>query len=71
MTDPSTTPTISQRQQEVLELLAKGLSQKEAARLLGISPHTVHTHLQVVFSRTGAINTTHAVFILRHTILTT
>jgi len=68
MTD-STTPTISPRQREMLTLLAEGLSQKEVAKMLGIRPRTVRLHLEAVRNHTGALNTIHAIVILRHTIL--
>jgi DNA-binding CsgD family transcriptional regulator len=37
----------------VLLTLAKGVSAKEAADLLGVSEPTVRTHLQRLFSKTG------------------
>lgn len=37
----------------VVELLANGATNKEAARLLGISPRTVETHLQAAYNKLG------------------
>lgn len=42
---------ISGRELEVLELLAKGRSNKEVARDLGISPNTVKTHVAHIFEK--------------------
>jgi LuxR family maltose regulon positive regulatory protein len=41
---PSNTP-LTQREMEVLRLVAKGLSEREVADKLFISPHTAHRHL--------------------------
>lgn len=52
---------ISGRELEVLQLLAAGLSNKEIARQLDVSPNTVKTHVANLFEklevkrRTGAI----------------
>lgn len=35
---------LTEREKEILQLLAEGRSNKECARLLGISPYTVETH---------------------------
>jgi DNA-binding CsgD family transcriptional regulator len=45
--DGNTTPnaTLTQREMEVLRLVAKGLSEREVADKLFISPHTAHRHL--------------------------
>ncbi|HET9849868.1 MAG TPA: helix-turn-helix transcriptional regulator [Candidatus Dormibacteraeota bacterium] len=43
----------SPRQVEILTLLAKGLSDKEIGRRLGISPRTVETHLGQLYDRSG------------------
>lgn len=52
---------ISPRELTVLEALAQGLSNKEIARRLGISPETVKTHLSRLYERLGARRRTDAV----------
>lgn len=54
-------PPLPPRQQEVLELLAEGLTNKEIARRLAISPATVKIHVARVTSWLGAVNRTDAV----------
>lgn len=49
------------RQQQVLQLLADGLTNKEIALRLGISPSTVKIHVARVMSWLGAVNRTDAV----------
>jgi DNA-binding NarL/FixJ family response regulator len=46
-------PMLTAREGEVLELLAKGRKQKEIATALSISPKTVGTHIQNLFSKVG------------------
>lgn len=41
------------RQAEILELVGQGLADKEIARTLGISRHTVRTHLERLFITHG------------------
>lgn len=50
---PSTSPaiTLSARETEVLGRIAIGESNKEAAKVLGISPATVRTHLESAFRK--------------------
>jgi DNA-binding CsgD family transcriptional regulator len=43
--------TLTKREQEVINLVARGLTKKEVARKLGISDKTVKTHLSKVVSR--------------------
>jgi DNA-binding NarL/FixJ family response regulator len=49
------------RQQEIMALIASGLSDKQIAACLGLSPRTVRTHLERLFrnhelhSRTAAV----------------
>ena len=52
---------ISTREGEVLELLAAGHSNKEIARLLGISPNTVKTHVASLFAKLDSTRRTQAI----------
>jgi DNA-binding NarL/FixJ family response regulator len=51
---------LSARELEVLRLTAKGLANKQIARSLGISEHTVKIHLGNVFRRIGVSDRTSA-----------
>jgi DNA-binding CsgD family transcriptional regulator len=42
---------LSARENEILHLLAEGLSDKEIANRLAISPHTVHKHVRAVYDK--------------------
>ncbi|SKB02690.1 regulatory protein, luxR family [Prosthecobacter debontii] len=57
---PTATPgqreALSKREEEVLECLAKGMSNDEIATALGISPNTVKNHLDRVFKKLGVNN---------------
>lgn len=59
-TETGTKP-LTLRQVEVLELLATGLSAKEAAKSLNISPETVRGHVKDVFVRLGVRNIAQAI----------
>jgi DNA-binding CsgD family transcriptional regulator len=52
---------LTPREIEVLGALAKGLSNKEAARHLGISPHTVKFHIESLFRKLDAATRAEAV----------
>jgi len=52
---------ISERQLEVLELLAVGHSNKEIAQRLHVSPHTVKTHLGHLYGKLEVSRRTQAV----------
>ena len=52
---------LSGREQEVLDLLAEGLSNKLIAQGLNISEHTVKTHVASIFVKLGASSRTEAV----------
>ncbi|PRX51365.1 regulatory LuxR family protein [Prauserella shujinwangii] len=49
----STAASLSPRQVQILTLVAAGLSNKEIARKLRISPKTVESHLQRLYDRHG------------------
>jgi DNA-binding NarL/FixJ family response regulator len=51
---------LSARELEVLRLAAKGMANKQIARSLGISEHTVKVHLGNVFRRIGVSDRTSA-----------
>ena len=51
---------LTPRELEVLELVRKGLANKQIARRLGISERTVKAHLTSVFSRFGVVDRTQA-----------
>ena len=43
---PPSDSLLTDRERECLQYAAKGCTEKQTARLLNISPHTVHTHLE-------------------------
>jgi DNA-binding NarL/FixJ family response regulator len=49
--DPMLFPELSEREREVLELMARGLSNGEIARRLVVSPKTVRNHVSNVFGK--------------------
>ena len=54
-------PTLTQREREVLRLLADGLSNEEIGKQLHISPETVRTHVRKAMSKLEAETRTQAV----------
>jgi DNA-binding NarL/FixJ family response regulator len=56
-----TVPSLSEHELRVLKEVAAGLSNKQIARRLGISPSTVRNHLSRVFNKLGVSNRTGAV----------
>lgn len=55
-------PSLTQRQLEVLRLMAQGSSNKEIARDLGISENTVRVHISAIISALDASNRTEAAY---------
>jgi DNA-binding CsgD family transcriptional regulator len=51
---------LTPREMEVIQLLAEGLSNKEIAQLLFISPRTVNFHLDNIYSKLGVSSRTEA-----------
>ncbi len=54
-------PALTPREQEILAMLAEGLPNKGIAVRLGISEHTVKTHLEAIFDKLGASTRAEAV----------
>lgn len=52
---------LSRRQRQVLELMAKGLSNIEIGRMLAISPNTVKIHVSGILARLGVPNRAQAI----------
>ena len=65
LTEVSTT-LLSQREREVLYLVAQGLSNKEIANRMGLSIRTVHSHLASMFTKLKVNSRTQAVLLAVH-----
>jgi len=52
---------LTERESEVLNLLAKGLANKQIAMSLGISEHTVKFHVSSIYTKLNVTNRTEAV----------
>jgi len=59
--DPSASGTLSRREREVLDWVAAGKSDAQAAAILGISVRTVHKHLEHIYEKLGVEGRTAAV----------
>ena len=59
---PKTTP-LSKREREILQKVADGSTTRQVATELGISPHTVKTHLERIFEKLSANDRAQAVAI--------
>lgn len=57
---PESPEALTQREIEVLRLLAQGLANKEIARELGIGEKTVKTHVSNILSKLGVLSRTQA-----------
>lgn len=53
---------LSAREQEVLELIARGFSYAETARLSGVSVHTVRSHIKSLYAKLAVHSKNEAVF---------
>ena len=53
---PSGIEPLSRRERDVLALLVRGASNKEAGRELGISPRTIEDHRARIMAKLGARN---------------
>jgi DNA-binding NarL/FixJ family response regulator len=61
VTDDLHDATLTEREQDVLDLLAEGLSNQRIAERLGISPHTVKFHVASIYGKLDARTRTQAV----------
>ncbi|MBX7115200.1 MAG: response regulator transcription factor [Myxococcaceae bacterium] len=52
---------LSEREQEILQLIAKGVSNNEAAQMLGLSKATIRTHLEHIYRKLDVTNRVEAV----------
>ena len=59
--EDSETPPLSEREIEVLELLAQGLANKQIAAALGISEHTAKFHVSSIYTKLNVTNRAEAV----------
>lgn len=57
--------SLSERENEILQLLGKGLSNRDLAEGLGIALPTVKTHLRNIYSKLGASSRTQALALAR------
>ena len=53
--------SVSPREKEVLELIAKGCSNQEIATMLGISPNSIKIHLKHIFEKLDVVDRAEAV----------
>lgn len=53
--------TLSEREREVLQCIAQGLSSKQCAQQLGIAPRTVERHVENLRNKLHAKNKPHLV----------
>ncbi|HYJ61237.1 MAG TPA: response regulator transcription factor [Actinomycetota bacterium] len=61
--DEQRTTPLSKREREILQRVADGATTRQVATDLGISPHTVKTHLERIFEKLGANDRAQAVAI--------
>ena len=54
--DSSLEPSVSEREMEIIALVAQGLTNQEIAQALTISKRTVDNHVSNIFTKTGAKN---------------
>ena len=60
--DATSQDTLTQREVEILRMIARGFSYAETAELLAISVQTVHTHLKRIYRKLAVHSKTEAVF---------
>ncbi|HYK70203.1 MAG TPA: LuxR C-terminal-related transcriptional regulator [Streptosporangiaceae bacterium] len=63
--DPAAQPVLTPRQTRIVRLVADGYTDRAIARALGISPRTVHAHLQRIYRALDVSSRTEALARLR------
>lgn len=53
---------LTQRERETLETLARGFTQRETAEILGVSPHTIVSHVKAIYQKMAVSSRSEAVF---------
>jgi len=53
---------LTTRERETLETLARGFTQREAAEILGVSPHTIVSHVKAIYQKMAVNSRSEAVF---------
>lgn len=53
---------LTSRERETLETLARGFTQREAAEILGVSPHTIVSHVKAIYQKMAVNSRSEAVF---------
>jgi len=54
--------TLTRREQDILEMIAKGFSYTETSKICGIAPATVHSHLKSIYRKLEVHSKTEAVY---------
>ena len=62
LSHPADGPPLSPREQEVLELIARGFSYAEIAKLRHVSVHTVQTHIKNLYAKLAVHSKSEAVY---------
>jgi DNA-binding CsgD family transcriptional regulator len=57
---------LTQREQQVMDLVAEGLTNKQIALLLHIKPQTINVHLKSIYQKLGTHTRTAAAFLLKN-----
>jgi len=52
---------LTERENSIIEFIARGKSNKEIARALGVTPETIKTHVRRIFSKLSAASRAQAV----------
>ena len=58
---PGDGPVLTDRELEILQIIAKGLSNNEAAKVVGLSKATIRTHLEHIYEKLDVTNRVEAV----------